>query len=433
MATTPSVAVQRSVPLLWAAGAVVHVRLWLRAHAFHGLILFVYFGLFAVSLARGEPLHVLHWDDEINFHLPLIVRYAESGFTEPGLVQAQYSTATPPLFHATFGVLYLIFGGNLWWLRAINLLLTALIPCLVYRGLRQRVGSAYAFTMSLTVAFVPYVWTRGYVLLTESLATLLVVFALLPFARPAPPKLARNIGSALWLALAVATRQHWVFVAAGIISVILADASLPWRTRAKLAAPYLLPVFTVLWFFVAWGGMVPPSFRAVNETSSNFRAVAFTWTALGLYVLGMGPTYLWRRAKRLPRTLLVAALIAAVAAVLVGLRFQSHKIDNGYLWKISSAVPSIFGANPLLVVLTAIGVFYCFTLLENKEWAFASVLAMFALSFLPIRQNFQKYYEPALLLFVCAHLTRHKLTRWDQLGQAGLATCGAVYVLTKLG
>lgn len=395
--------------------------------AAQGFVLLAYALPLLHAYLRGEPIRVLHWDDEILYHLPLIQAFAESGWR---IELEEYSSATPPLFHVVFAGLYRLFAENVWILRAVNVGITLAIALVVMRALSSRLPPATTLSITLPIAFAPYIWTRGYALLTESLATFFVVLA----ARALFIRRWSHSGyvqAGVFLALATATRHHWSYLAVALAVITLLSPGLP-RERVVRALPLALPLLVLLACVAAWGGLVPPQFREANAARTlNWRAVVFTVTALGFYGAAMNPSYLASLARQ-PLLVFVSAVTGALLAVGSRLALKSERTDNGYLWSTTAPFPTIAGANVVLAALTMLGVLHLLGRWQRGDRASVIIVGFLALSFLPVRLNFQKYYEVSMLLVTARVAALERTEPLDLVGRGFFVVAGFCYVVAKV-
>ena len=401
--------------------------------AFAAALLAVQLAVFLNSYASGEPLHVLHYDDEFRYHQPLIEAFAEGGLA--GGFEA-YSSATTPFFHMTFGMLQASTGLDPWGLRAINVLLSTLAATLMFSFLtRNTQDRVVAWLLAGAFALAPYCFGRAFVLLTESYALLWLLLAFIAFDRWMRTDSPLDVWtSAAFLSLAVLTRQHFLWITAwfGILTLARPMGSL--GTRLTSLAAWTLPPLAFTPFLVAWHGFVPPSFQESNQaTAANLRAVLFTYTTLGLYAGLLAPSRLIGFTRNRPAACLAAAGLAVALCVAVGMRFQVQGTDDGYLWRIAQHTPVVLGVNVLLAGLTAVGLVEVARAASDRRYPYILFVALFSLSFLLVSKNFQKYYEAQLLLVLIWDISREKArgTVFDQIGRAAWILMGVVYVIAK--
>jgi len=412
---------------------------------FAALCFVVDFGFFMFSYWRKDPIHVLHWDDESIYHYPLILKYIQNGFFLRG---DDYTTATTPLFHVVSALLGRILGTpSPWPMRAFNVAVTVAVPVAFFRILAPTTSRLNAWVLSLALHFAPYMWARGFVLLTENLATLMVLLALTPMFVRGPANLRQRemLWAAFFLVLAVLTRQQWVWLAPWISAeILLRDASLapvadsprppvPIGRRIQLCLPLLAPVLVLVPFLLMWRGFVPPNFHAANQSgATNWRAVVFTLTALGFYMTLLAPSQLISTIRASPRVTVLVACLAASLCLLSGLRFRSIHVDNGYLWKVSTMFPNVFGANVFLSAFAVLGALIWVAAFRGGPRWLGSFVLVFAISVSHVNMNFQKYYEVTLLIAVLIFARSVRASRLDRVAQALWLVAGFSYIPFKL-
>jgi hypothetical protein len=253
--------------------------------------------------------------------------------------------------------------------------------------------------------------------------------------------------SALFLTLAALTRQSWLWAAPFFALLAAEPAWRPWlpswagagRAPAALvgtttgrALPFLLPVAACAPIFIVWGGFVPMNWHGVNQAAGvNTKAIAFTFSLLGLYALVVVPSEL--RALLAWRRVAVALLVASGLGVLSRLHHESLFTDSGFIWFVSDRFPTVLGANLLLVALLALGLLLVAGAVAEGRWPFAAYVLVFALSFASVRMCYQKYYEVPLLLLLVWEGAKARPALLDRLGRLVWVLAGVAYLLHRVG
>jgi hypothetical protein len=387
--------------------------------------------LVMVAALKGltVELHTFHASDARLYHLPTIMQFARD-LPFPSLVR--YPAAQAPLFHLLFAVYGKVVGFQLWKLQALDVVISYLAVLALFHLLTARLGLQRPKALALTLLFAlsPYFFGASFILLTDNLAILLALVAIILFHRSGEAGSMRPFAlGCLFTALALLTRQSFVWLLP--IGLFLAPRKLP---GAVLLAASFAPLGALV---VAWGGLVP---KGSDPTSCGLcpgqgnnllgRALGFTFAVFAVYAVAvLGPS-LWRR-----RPELVGAAVAVVAGVLLLVLFPldfsppSSGVpgDAGYLWRTSESVPLLFW------VLVPVGTLAAYEL--GRRAGPRSLAVVFGVSFLlstlPVRLVYQKYFDPFALLAVLMFVRRDDLERrWQWVGVAAVAVAFAAYALS---
>ena len=380
-------------------------------------------------------LQTFHGTDARSYHLPTIRLFAD-GLPFPGL--ERYPAAQSPLFHLLFAAYGKVVGFEIWKLQALNVLISYLAVLALFHLLTARLdmGRAKACALTLLFALSPYFFGASFILLTDNLAILFALLAIIWFHRSAQEETMRLFAlGCVAVALALLTRQAFVW----LLPVGLYFAPRKVAGVAMLGAAFA-PLAALI---VAWEGLVPkgsdPTSCALCPSAGespdelHFRALGFTFAVFAVYAVGvLGPS-LARRAGELrallaPAGVGVALAVAVVLLVLFPLDFSPPSPgvpgDAGYLWRVSEDVPLLFW------VLVPVGTVAAYVL--GRRAGLRSLPVVFGLSFLaatlPVRLVYQKYFDPFALLAVLMLVRRGELERpSDWVGVAVLAAGFVAY------
>ena len=390
--------------------------------------------LAVVAALKGltVELSTFHGSDARSYHLPTIMQFARE-LPTPDLVR--YPAAQAPLFHLLFAVYGKVVGFDLWKLQALDVVISYLAVLALFHLLSARLGLQRwkAFLLALLFALSPYFFGASFVLLTDNLAILFALLALVLFLRAREDEsMALFAVGCLCVALALLTRQAFVW---------LLPVGLWYAPRRVPAAALLALAFAPLGaLIVAWGGLVP---KGSDPTSCGLcpgagdnllgRSLGFTFAVFAIYaVLVLGPS-VWRQLRPLlaPAGVAVALLVAVGLLIAFPLDFvppgPGVPGDAGYLWRASEELPGLFW------LLVPLGTVSAYALGRRAGPRSLAVVfgASFLLSVLPVRLVYQKYFDPFALLAIFFMVERDDLQqRWQWLGAAALAAGFMAYAIS---
>ncbi len=366
---------------------------------------------------RGRP-----GEDQINYHEPVVRTFAEQ-LPSPEL--SDYLSATTPGYHLVLAAIERALSPGTSALQLAGACFTVLLLVLLARTVCshaiQTEGSwRESLVLCLPFACSMYVLHAGVWMLPDN-AGWLFVLACLALALRAPFDRRTIVLGGMALVGLVLVRQVHLW-AAGVLwaAAWLAPGIDPpggvrqlltrVPDRMRSLTPMLiasLPAFLVLGAFMRlWGGLVPPTFQ--NQYSIiNFSSYAFV-----LSLLGIGSVFfvgylvdpfadLMKKSKR--RTIVLAAIAGAVAAILPSTTFSVSDGRSSGLWNLVKVVPTIAGhTSPVIVVLSAFGAamlaLWCRALPPRERWIFLGALFGFATGQAFVGQIWQRYNEPMVLL-----------------------------------
>ncbi|MGI8412073.1 MAG: glycosyltransferase family 39 protein [Solirubrobacteraceae bacterium] len=411
----------------------------------------------AVAALRGltVALPIFHGSDERVYQLPTILRFA-SQLPFPDL--GHYRAAQTPLFHLLLAYAGKLIGYELWRLRLVEVLISYGLALAVFALLHRRLALPRGPALALALLFVlsPYVFGSSFRVITDNLATLLVVIALERLercretARPAPFAVA-----GVSIAAAMLTRQSTAFMlpVAGLYAL---RVPFPGRVRALALATLGLAAIPVGVLFLTWHGLVPPggdpsscglcpAGRASSSAGGSGLEVQSPELALatiGLYgAVLFGPLLGRRRGggglgRELGRgSLRRGALVAAGAGALLLLIWPATPGDHaaGAIWNAARRLPAIDGTSLLFWVLVPLSGAVLWVRLRGapRRWTVLVLLACFLLSSLAIRYPWQKYVDPFALLSLLLTVSPDELCSPRELiGAATLAVAFVAYTLS---
>ena len=150
---------------------------------FYPLALALPFLVVAVALqGLTVELSTFHGSDARSYHLPTIRLFADA-LPTPDLVR--YPAAQAPLFHLLFAVYGKAVGFDLWKLQLLGVVISYLAVLALFHLLTARLGLQRwkAFLLTLLFALSPYFFGASFILLTDNLAILFALVAIILFHR----------------------------------------------------------------------------------------------------------------------------------------------------------------------------------------------------------------------------------------------------------
>jgi hypothetical protein len=216
----------------------------------------------AVILLHGLRDHIstFHGSDEEIFHYPTILRFIE---TFPRMELWNYQSATTPLFHIIFATLGKIISPALPFLRGVNAAISYACGLMLFFVFRyQGVDFWTSVLIALALVLSPYVFGISFLLLTDNLANLFAIAAilcLLIYIRERDWTVLAF--AALFACCAVLTRQLYVWLFVLILaSSFIGVRSAPPRSVFGAFALVSLASTPLVLLFILWGGLTPPNF-----------------------------------------------------------------------------------------------------------------------------------------------------------------------------
>lgn len=380
----------------------------------------------AVFLIAAVPLIVTQHDrgrgrfDQVNYHEPAILRFAEQ-LPRPDV--SDYLSATTPGYHLVLAVVARVVSPSPVVLQLAGTLFTVGLLGLLTRWLTPRAGPGPAAAMGLGLTASIYVFSSGVFLLPDNAAWLGVLGMLLIALRPRVDRITLFGGGAVLLAL-VLTRQSHLWAAGllwaagwlgaefrpkpgafGEIRSLLDD--FPGRLRRML--PVMLataPAFAAVgWFVYLWGGLTVPIYhdymQGVNPATPAF--ILAQIAVIGVFHAGFWFRPGWDLVRRKPGLVLGVLAVGVLIAVLPETTYDPEAGRYSGLWNIAGKFPDIGGhTNAFLLVLAPAGAgilaAWMAGLDARSRWVMLAALAGFTAAVSSVHNAWQRYHEPMLLM-----------------------------------
>jgi hypothetical protein len=230
--------------------------------------------------------------DEKNYHLPAIINFANTDLRTGVDEYRNFGSATFPLFHVFFSILYRISAGNILFLRFFNSFLSLLTAYLLYLYVGQRFGyknKRGALCISTAFAVSPTIFGSSIVLSTDAFPFLFVVLTAFGLQRLKKENGSYNLLSILLISLvsflAFYARQFYFWMP--ILSFIaVVRNQLKHRNTFFLALFYALFSLPVLYVLLLWRGLTPPSLQNLHQSIHNpLASIVYPLAIISIYAL----------------------------------------------------------------------------------------------------------------------------------------------------
>jgi hypothetical protein len=319
----------------------------------HSLSAWLCVGLFACAalpLCLSNYDHGRAFSDQLNYHYPTIVHFADGGGV------ADYPSATTPGYHLLLAAVAKWVSAAEPVLKVANSVITMVFVGLLAWIISAQVGDTLLTTvMVLPVLASIYVFPAGVWLLPDNLAWLSVL-CMLYLAAHFRDSWSWYSLTALTLIAAVLIRQSNLWLCVVVFAV--ADKRLRGLTAATLVT---LPAVAVLACFVrVWHGLTPPAF-VERHTGLNLSAVPFFLCVLAFYSAFYLPLII-QRVRNLfrtsPRSLYLTCLGASagfLTAVIAPTDWNPDEGRTSGLWNLAKMLPAVHHRSPSIAVLAALG------------------------------------------------------------------------------
>ena len=316
----------------------------------------------------------------------------------------------PPGYHWLAAGVSRLVGDDLVALRLLNFGVSVIGLVVLYLWLSGRRPSAEAALLIAPLACSNFYVKSAAWMVTDNAAVVLVACILITMISVSKLH-GRALLACLFSVAAVMTRQvyAWIALPMAVCAFVTKDGGLRGRPQAIWFAAAACPLVCVSWLVVSWGGLVPPRWQSVAVGAFSFASWAYLLSITALF----GIFYQTFAGRPADRATLLRCLLAAVVGLVIALASAtSYDVEagrwGGYLWSVAQALPTIGGRSPLFALLAPLGAVFVYLHVEalrdagrrgvTAVWS-ASLIGWIA-AMLPVRQVFQRYYEPMVLVFL---------------------------------
>jgi dolichyl-phosphate-mannose-protein mannosyltransferase len=374
--------------------------------------------------ARGEVnKYYDRTNDETAYYVP-VIRQIYARWPTVDLL-ADGRTDKPPGYPFLMATAAKVVGLNFDRLRLVQILLSAMIPAVLYFWLRMAWPAVAAIAVLAPLALSSFFVKASVYFVTDNVALLCAATALFALLRTrwTVPSLGLLL---IANAVAVSIRQDTLWLAG---PTLLALGILLWRRQkglrpesAKifawqcllLAGAILIPAAMILGLWLTWKGLAPPTFYLKGARAGfGLAPVAYI---LSVVAIGWWP-YLFAvhgfsAAVKLAthRPVLWCGAVGLLAALAANTEYnQTSGHWGGYLWSLAAMLPAFGGRSLpflLLAPLGALALGVGFRRLIAVNAVGAAILGVaflaWAMSLTVNPYIFHRYYEPYVLLFLVA-------------------------------
>jgi hypothetical protein len=349
--------------------------------------------------------------DEATYYLPAIKQIRAHW---PALdLQRDSLSATAPGYQYLLATIALVTGVHRVPLRLATFAASLVLLWLLWRSfpLRQRPLATAAILALACSNF--YVKSASWIV-TDNAALLAMTGALFSLLLSSANSVAATAWSGVLGAAATFIRQIDVWLAVPMAwRAWCQHMSGRGRTGLWIMAAPLAPIVVLALLIIAWHGVVPPRWAAVHYPRGvNFAAplvyeLAITGCLGGFFCVTVAGSE-WR--KNLGNRW--AAVGAGVGFILALAGATSPSVPagrwGGYFWVLAGLLPAPAGRSIVFLLLAPLGLWLAVTMFHHLKAAAGAKTAtswagsglMWAISNAANREVFQRYFEPAILIFM---------------------------------
>lgn len=391
---------------------------------------FVPIVLFLIGFFAGEGKHGAAHSDFYLYHLPAIMAFHVNSWSE---AVRNYSSATTPLFHI-LGSLNPLLGHDKSFRASYMLFCLAFYFVFVYllRLRFREMGSSkeWAWIVGGTLLLSPYFRSQAFWPMTDNLALIFVILSavLIEIILKDKRKLSGSahkllIASILLSCLcAFYTRQTYLFLSCYAIIFLWAKLR---RDRWVLLSvvPMVIPAF---YLFTIWHGLVPPAFQQRHEGFS-FGAILFPLVMITFYstpfivdiVFREGNVFARPNRKTLQRIAL--AIAGAVPFWMIFHRYLelAYASSGGLLLNTLHKCGTNLGPD-LFLIFAYIGLLILYCLGKVCSRSSNLLLGLFLLTFLSLKIDFQRYFDPLLIILFWGYMDRSVIQKFVTIRAASI-------------
>jgi hypothetical protein len=387
--------------------------------------------LFVLGFLGGEGRHGAAHADFYLFHLPAIEAFHKGHWKD---VVRNYSSATPPLFHILNSLNPLL--GRDKAFRASNVGLSLGIYFLFVKLLYVRYGNIrgskeWAWITGGVLLLSPYFRAEAFWPMTDNLALLFVILSALlidvltQHDEIRLPNFLRKLIVAsvpLICLCAFYTRQIYLFLSC--YAVIFLWAKL--RKDKIFIFSSLLGLMPAWYLFTIWHGLTPPMFQERHEGFS-LAALLFPLVMIAFYATPFIIELALEKAGNfvcLDRRIFIIMLVCISGAAPFWLIFHRY-LSTAYITN-GGIVSSIFrmsgtACGPLLFFISAYLGLLILCFLGRRCSRYSNLLIfLFLISFLMLKVDFQRYFDPILLILFFGYIDRNITQKFVTLRAASI-------------
>jgi len=317
--------------------------------------------------------------DEKNYHLPAIINFASSTLKNGINEYENYGSATFPLYHILFSILYKISQGNILFLRFVGASIAILTAYLLFIYINRHFNyknKISALCVSIAFLLSPTIFSTSTFLGTDTLPFLFLVLTALGIQKIKENSQNHSSCSISLVSissfLAFYTRQFYFWLPIVPFFYIIRKQDNLYKSLF-IVVIYTLLLIPVLYIFFLWGGLTPPSLQDWHLSNQNslssivYPLAILSIYALPLYVLkfsklGLRGLNLSLQSKKNRREFLVIFTVSLIFLILIHFQFEFYNSTAGMIQDLSSLGSASYY---LLIFLAWIGVLIIFDWLKH--------------------------------------------------------------------
>jgi hypothetical protein len=297
-----------------------------------------------------DQFPAFHGSDEFIYHFPVILKFARDF---PYLDLRYYDSATTPLFHILFMLVGKIIGLELFKLRLMNCIISFIAIIFLFRLFFTQVQHSIlkSFIFSLLFLLSPYFFPGCFILLTDNLGILFCIISLIFIYKFYQTQSLNSLAiGALFMCGAELTRQSYIWLSM-IDFFLLAVLRIEAKRRIIGILIVLISVIPLFLFFMFWHALTPPAFQEhhLSNMIVSTKPFVFMISLIGLYSIFLDNQFFISLFK-----LKFRELISYLITIFIGFLFlfvfpvSYNYGDDGFLWRISSKLPTILNNTGIL-------------------------------------------------------------------------------------
>lgn len=349
----------------------------------------------------------LLWD-EGTYHIPGILVMRDSF---PLFNIEQYNSATTPLFHIFHGTLFKLLGSKVIVVRIINSLLS-LFTLMIFFKILKREKADLPLAKTFLLLFYPYFFILSFLAMTNVFALFFATCAIYFLDKPYDTR--RISISALFMTLAILSRQTWIALPMGVLFFYLIENNFKLTKvikHLKKISIFLIPILAYLPFLIIWKGTVPQEFQNIHPNYFSLKQLNFFLVILGAYFW----PYFFLNKVKIKKNFFYFLFPALFIFFAFRVDIGCHGILCSGIRSISNYLGSDLIYHFLMISLFLIGVLVMYSFFSNeynqKPKLYLSIL--FSLLFLSLlsSHNWQRYSLELIPLLILIFFSKTEKSR----------------------
>ena len=369
----------------------------------------VAYALVSTSMLK-EVLITYHYYDDYTYYNTIVdtkKQFSECDYRD-------YYSPAPPLYYNVAHLASEIVGMDAQRLRWMNVVISLLMMFALFLTLRRsNLTSAQNLEKAIIFSLSPYIFGGFFILINDNLANFLLYISIWMALIASDDKGMKGniliVGSAIAAGLTILTRQNYIWIYPVLVCIYWVRG----RERQDVVLAVIslvITAFPLLYLFYIWKGMVPPSHQYHHQAMwPNIAGITLALSLLAFYgivlygqlclnKLKLGSVYGWKTiigGKNILHYVVSVIVVTSLIAV-----EPLHRINlgtDGYFMNVMSKLPSVAGTPLPIWALSIVGGWIITKWILDKNYLPLSIIVFFIISATFMKQNFQKYYDYAIL------------------------------------